>query len=141
MTPSEFTKKITKKIGGKKFILDLTKYGYESINVSILYNEGEVELSKNRHELAETCEKIKKEYEVNFTNLIHSYIDEKLIEIEENLKYLDSSDAIKIKNKIDPLLKENNFSNKINTGNLLDNFKNKFKKIKGLVEESIETNK
>lgn len=140
MTPSEFTKKVTKRIGGRKFVLDLSKYGFDPIPVSILY-DSDVDLTLSKQEFIKECDKIKDEYQVYLTLKVHSYLDEKIKEIEEILLNIDPKLKLEIKNKIDILQKENNFSGKINTGNIIENFKNKYKKIKGLVNDTIETNK
>lgn len=140
MSPSEFTKKVTKRIGGKKFILDLSKYEFESITVSILY-DSDVDLNLPRSELVKQCEHIRDVHKENITKMIHEYIDGKHIEIENELKYVEPRLINEIKEKINKLEIENNFSQKINTGNILESFKNKYKKILGIVKETIETDK
>lgn len=138
---TDFTKKINKIIGAKKIVIHLEKYKFKNLSVGLLYNNA-FSTSMDKNDILLICDTYAKETEEKLNKQICDYIDLQLEEINILLDTLKNNEFRKtIYDKILPLMREDNFQNKLNTNNVLNNIKNKFKKIKGIASDLIEVEK
>lgn len=138
---TDFTKRINKIIGAKKIIIHLEKYKFKNLSVGVLYNNA-FSIDMDKQDIQLICDSYCKDIEEKLNIQICEFIDKELKEIDELINCI-KNDEFKnsIYEKINPLLREDNFQNKLNSNNVLNNVKNKFKKIKGITSDLIEVEK
>lgn len=141
MTPVDFTKKVNKIIGGRKIVIDLHDFKLKSLNASVLYNiTFDIRLPKE--EISEICENYISEISEKLNTQIKVYIKEELINIDKIVESCqDEKFKKELKDKSESLIKDTGTLTKLNSNNILNNVKNKFYKIKNILNDMIEIEK
>lgn len=139
MTPEELTAKITKRIGGKRFVIDLSKFDMQDVRVNVIF-EG-IDPHQQKGDLVRKCDKFVSNMKNDFTIEIHEFIEDKLSHIENKIKDFPAEYANSIRDKIKDKLSNPHNIGKLTTYNAKELFKSKFKSINIIVDDMIETSR